>query len=122
MTAISFAASGRSAPKPAPRPYSGRSNPMIFAFAALLFALPAAALAQKKPAPAPHSAKESQSAGTPVLLDAMATELHRAFTSLGKAAAAADDKQLPPYFLGYSVADASAVAIQAQFGALGDRS
>jgi predicted Zn-dependent protease len=91
---------------------------MVFAFAALLFALPAAALAQKKPAPAPHPAKESQSAGTPVLLDAMTTELHRAFSSLGKVAAAADDKQLPPYFLSYSVADASAVVIRAQFGAL----
>ena len=78
--------------------------------------MPAAvALTQKKPAPVPHPAKENQSAGTPMLLDAMTIELHRAFTSLGKQG---DDKQLPPYFLSYSVADASAVAIQAQFGAL----
>src|ERR1035441_5700998 len=118
MTVISFAAGGRPATKPAPRPSSGRSIQVAIAVAALLLALPAVALAQKKPAPAPHPAKENQSAGTPVLLDAMTTELHRAFTSLGKAAAAADDKQLPPYFLSYSVADASAVAIQAQFGAL----
>jgi predicted Zn-dependent protease len=52
---------------------------------------------------------------TPVLMDAMTTELHRAFTSLGKQG---DEKQLPPYFLSYSVADASEVSIQAQFGAL----
>jgi len=45
----------------------------------------------------------------------MTTELHRAFTSLGKQG---DEKQLPPYFLSYSVADASEVSIQAQFGAL----
>jgi predicted Zn-dependent protease len=52
---------------------------------------------------------------TPVLMDAMTTELHRAFTSLGKQG---DEKQLPPYFLSYSVSDASEVSIQAQFGAL----
>jgi len=67
---------------------------------ALSVALPAAATAQQ---------------ATPVLLDAMATELHRAFTSLGKQG---DEKQLPPYFLSYSVADASQVSIQAQYGAL----
>jgi TldD protein len=54
---------------------------------------------------------------TPPLLDAMTTELHRAFTSLGKPASA-DDKQLPPYFLSYSVSDASAISIRAQYGAL----
>ena len=37
----------------------------------------------------------------------MTAELHRAFTSLGKPGAAGDDKQLPPYFLSYSVSDAS---------------
>jgi TldD protein len=52
---------------------------------------------------------------TPVLLDAMTTELHRAFTSLGKQG---DDKQLPPYFLSYSVSDASFASIRAQYGAL----
>jgi predicted Zn-dependent protease len=45
----------------------------------------------------------------------MTTELHRAFTSLGKQG---DEKQLPPYFLSYSVNDGSAVFISAQFGAL----
>ena len=54
----------------------------------------------------------------------MTTELHRAFTSLGKQAAGTPDadKQLPPYFLSYSVSDASAVSIRAQFGALVDSS
>jgi predicted Zn-dependent protease len=63
--------------------------------------------------PAVSAAQQS----TPVLLDAMTTELHRAFTSLGKQG---DEKQLPPYFLSYTVSDASSVTIQAQFGALVD--
>ena len=54
---------------------------------------------------------------TSVLLDAMTTELHRAFTSLGKGATG-DDRQMPPYYLSYSVADAEAVLIRAQYGAL----
>jgi predicted Zn-dependent protease len=74
-------------------------------------------------APAPgtpavlHPTGESAAAdtATPVLLDAMTIELHRAFTSLGKQG---DEKQLPPYFLSYSVNDGSAVFISAQFGAL----
>jgi TldD protein len=49
----------------------------------------------------------------------MTTELHRAFTSLGKQG---DDKQLPPYFLSYAVSDASFVGIRAQYGALVDSS
>jgi predicted Zn-dependent protease len=52
-------------------------------------------------------------------MEAMTAELHRGFTSLGKQG---DDKQLPPYFLSYSVSDASMVAIRAQFGALVDSS
>jgi TldD protein len=63
--------------------------------------------------PAAGAAQQS----TPVLLDAMTTELHRAFTTLGKQG---DEKQLPPYFLSYAVSDASSVTIQAQFGALVD--
>ena len=61
---------------------------------------------------------------TPLLLDAMTTELHRAFNQLGKQATATSDadKQLPPYFLSYSVADASSVSIRAQFGAVVDSS
>ena len=54
----------------------------------------------------------------PPLLDAMTTELHRAFTSLGKSSG--DDKQLPPYFLSYSVSDASFVSIRAEYGALAE--
>ena len=69
--------------------------------AGLVLVLPSIACAQQQPAPA--------------LLDAMTTELHRAFTSLGKQG---DDKQLPPYFLSYAVSDADMVAIQAQFGGL----
>jgi predicted Zn-dependent protease len=54
----------------------------------------------------------------------MTTELQRAFTSLGKQGPGKpdSDKQLPPYFLSYSVSDASGVSIRAQFGALVDSS
>jgi TldD protein len=78
-------------------------------FAALTLALPVAASGQQ---------------AKPLLLDAMTTELHRAFNSLGKQAPGKQetDKQLPPYFLSYSVSDASFVAIRAQFGALVDSS
>src|ERR1039457_1321574 len=61
---------------------------------------------------------------TPALLDTMTSELQRAFTSLGKQAPGKTDpgKQLPPYFLSYSVSDASAVAIRAQYCAVTDSS
>jgi len=52
----------------------------------------------------------------------MTSELSRAFTTLGRPAPADGDKQLPPYFMSYSVADAAAVAIRAQYGALADSS
>ncbi len=70
------------------------------------------------------AARAQQPARAPVLLDAMTTELHRAFTSLGRQTVGQQDagKQLPPYFLSYSVSDASYVAIRAQFGALVDSS
>ena len=48
----------------------------------------------------------------------MADELNRAFAALGKG----DGKQVPPYFLSYSVADADMVSIRAQYGALVDSS
>jgi predicted Zn-dependent protease len=96
MTDISFAFGRRTATKTAIRAV----------FAALALALPVAAGAQ-------------QQQTTPVLLNAMTTELNRAFTSLGKQEAG---KQLPPYFLSYSVSDAGAVAIRAQAGALVDSS
>lgn len=72
--------------------------------AALLLTLPALAQAQQ---------------AEPALLHTMTTELHRAFTSLGKQG---DPTQLPPYFLSYAVSDASATSIRAQFGALVDSS
>src|ERR1035437_3500247 len=76
-------------------------------FAVMAFALVAGA--QQPATPILHPAKKDLSVGTPVLLDAMTTELNRAFTSLGKQG---DAKQLPPYFLSYSVSDASAVTIE----------
>jgi TldD protein len=97
-----FAATGRSSHCCARRTSFWPAAALI----AISFALPGAAHAQQKP----------------VLLDAMTTELHRAFTSLGKAGAPADDKQLPPYFLSYSVSDSSYVGIRAQYGAVVDNS
>ncbi len=66
----------------------------------------------------------AQNQATPPLLDAMSTELHRAFTSLGKQSSSAPsaEKLLPPYFLSYSVSEAGFVGIRAQFGALVDSS
>jgi len=95
MTEISFPFGRRTATRAAIRAV----------FAASAFALPVAAGAQQQT--------------TPVLLNAMTTELNRAFTSLGKQESG---KQLPPYFLSYSVSDAGAVAIRAQAGALIDSS
>jgi predicted Zn-dependent protease len=72
--------------------------------------------------PAAHAAKVPGKAPTPVVLDAMTAELHRAFTELGKQGAdntqAGDKKQLPPYFLSYAVSDTDYASIQAQYGAL----
>lgn len=68
--------------------------------------------------PCPSGAQQA----TPVLLDAMTAELHRAYTSLGKSGAAGDEKPLPPYFLSYSVSDADMVSIRAQFGSVVDSS
>jgi predicted Zn-dependent protease len=68
-------------------------------------------------APSAHGQQESPGQ-SPVLLDAMTTELHRAFTLLGHQEGAGKENQLPPYFLSYSVSDQDGVAIQAQYGAL----
>jgi predicted Zn-dependent protease len=86
----------------APLPYLG--------FAAMALLLPL------------HIGAQQQAA--PVLLDAMTTELHRAFTTLGKQNPGKPDadKQLPPYFLSYAVSDASVVSIRAQYGAVVDSS
>jgi TldD protein len=70
------------------------------------------------PFPLPASAQKT----APVVLDAMSAELNRAFQSLGKSTAAGDPNQLPPYFISYSVSDASAVVMRAEFGALADMS
>ncbi len=89
------------------------------AFAVLMLALPVAAGAQPQAAPPPQPANQNSALHsgeqTPLLLDAMTDELHRAFTSLGKQD---PGKQLPPYFLSYSASEATAVTIQAQYGAL----
>jgi len=69
--------------------------------------------------PVRNPADKDPSAGTPALLRAMTTELHRAFTTLGKQG---DDKQISPYFLSYSVADTEMVSVRAQYGALVDSS
>ncbi len=66
----------------------------------------------------PELIAQKQPAATPPLLDAMTSELTRAMGSLGKQG----DKQVPPYFLSYTVADAESVAIRAQYGALVDSS
>jgi TldD protein len=81
------------------------------------------ASAQRKAAPV-HAAVNDAAPASSLLLDTMTGELQRAFTSLGKPGPNQKDadKQLPPYFLSYSVADATSVSIRAQFGALADSS
>ena len=59
-------------------------------------------------------ALHAQKAALPPLLDTMTAELNRAMSSLGKQS----DKQIPPYFLSYSVNDAEGISIRAQYGAL----
>jgi TldD protein len=69
-----------------------------------------------------HASAKDAVAGSPVLLETMTGELQRAFTSLGKSGANQKDaeKVLPPYFISYSISDANAVSIRAQYGALAD--
>ena len=73
-------------------------------------------------AAAKNASTSNAAPGSSVLLDTMTGELQRAFTSLGKPGPNQKDadKQLPPYFLSYSVADATSVSIRAQYGALAD--
>jgi len=108
MTNPSSAAAGRIVPA-----FCCKAFYRLFAAVfALIAAIPCSAIAQ-----------QASDAKTPVLMDAMTTELHRAFTSLGKQAAGKDaDKQLPPYFLSYSVSDASSASVRAQYGAVVDSS
>jgi len=93
--------------RPVPSRNLWRSAPVLVTSLAFL---PLPALCAAPPAAEPGS----------VLLDTMTAELHRAFAALGKPgpAAADPDKQLPPYFLSYSVSDASFVSIRADYGAL----
>ena len=51
---------------------------------------------------------------TPVLVDAMDAELHRAMSSLG----GSDPAAPKPYFLSYAVSDSDSLAISAQYGAI----
>ena len=123
MTNPSFAASGRLVPAFFCKP----SIRLVAAVVALVAVIPCPSLAQQGAvAQTPvllHPSDKDPSPGTPVLLDAMTTELHRAFTSLGKQATGKDvDKQLPPYFLSYSVSDASTATVRAQYGAVVDSS
>ena len=65
------------------------------------------------------TAKLPAQTALPPLLDTMTTELNRAMGSLGKQPdKLVSGKQIPPYFLSYSVADAAGVSIRAQYGAL----
>ena len=128
MTAILLAAAMRTArgielPGVSARSLARRAG-IRAAFAVLTLALPVATGAQQQAAPASHPANQNAAirsgeqtppGGAPVLLDAMTDELHRAFTSLGRQD---PGKQFPPYFLSYSVSEATAVTIQAQYGAL----
>ena len=123
MTNPSFAASGRLVPAFFCKP----SIRLVAAVVALVAVIPCPSIAQQGAvAQTPvllHPSDKDPSPGTPVLLDAMTTELHRAFTSLGKQATGKDaDKQLPPYFLSYSVSDASTATVRAQYGAVVDSS
>ncbi len=79
-----------------------------------------------------HAEVKASAASAPPLLDAMTTELERAFRMLGRANSQApqanapktqpvrDDKQLPPYFLSYTVRDMNYVTLSAQYGALAE--
>src|SRR5579871_5229738 len=51
---------------------------------------------------------------TPVLVDAMDAELHRAMSSLG----GSDPSAPKPYFLSYAVSDSDSLSIAAQYGAI----
>ncbi len=70
----------------------------------------------------PAGASAATGEKTPVVLDAMTTELERAFNELGKQGGdnkqGSDKKQLPPYFISYTVSDADYASVQAQYGAL----
>jgi TldD protein len=94
-------------------------RPLTMPLSALAATILAAALwpqpiASAAVAPAPTTAKPGT--GEAVLIDALASEVKRAMTSLGSDSPAA--QQPKPYFLSYAVSDASAVNISAQYGAI----
>lgn len=95
----------------------GVSGLIRIVLATLVVALPAAASSQQTIAA--HGAEGAASGATPALLDAMSTELNRAFTLLRKSATG-DDKQVAPYFMSYAASDATHVSIRAQYGAVVD--
>ncbi len=88
------------------------------------FTLVAVGASAQRKASTVHAAVNDAAPGSSVLLDTMTGELQRAFSSLGKPVPNQKDaeKLLPPYFLSYSVADATSVSIRAQYGALADSS
>lgn len=77
---------------------------------AVLAATPVLTFAQQAPAT------------EPAVLNAMTTELHRAFTMLGRQNPVqktdAEAGQMPPYFISYTVTDSDSATIRAQFGGI----
>ena len=99
------------------------------------FGVCAGLLAAGSPLEAVAQAGQSQAGPSPtvqpLLLETMSSELSRAMNTLGKpvAGGSADkpgqtkskaENQIPPYFLSYSVSDASGISLRAQYGALVD--
>ena len=74
------------------------------------------ALAESYAAPPGSAAATKPVAGEPLLINALDAELQRAMSSLGTDGAAA--QQPKPYFLSYSVDDATSVSIAAEYGAI----
>jgi predicted Zn-dependent protease len=74
------------------------------------------ALAATNAAPASSITTAKPVVGEPVLINALDAELQRAMSSLGTDGAAA--QQPKPYFLSYSVDDATSVSIAAEYGAI----
>ena len=99
--------------------FSPRRRTLTVALACAALAC-ANALHAAKPAHTP--AKAAVAPASPVLLDTMTGELQRAFASLGKPTVNQKDadKLISPYFISYSVSDATAVTIRAQYGSLAD--
>ena len=74
------------------------------------------ALAATNAAPASSITTAKPVVGEPILINALDAELQRAMSSLGTDGAAA--QQPKPYFLSYSVDDATSVSIAAEYGAI----